>query len=165
MFPLKLENLNMISAMSTEAIDFVKKIKLGFVASVFTDGRPHLSHKGTLTVYDDQHLIFADIASPQTVENLRHSAEAVIEVVDFFSRKGFRFVGTAHVVPMTEEAKPYVAFYESWGLQDVKARVKNFVLIKIESVQQTFSPAYSWGATEPELRTRWTSYYHNLWKF
>src|SRR5690348_12288105 len=152
----------MISAMSTDAIDFVRKIKLGFVASVFTDGKPHLSHKGTLTVYDDQRLIFADIASPRTVENLKRSSEAVVEVVDFFSRKGFRFVGQAQVVPMGEEANEYVAFYESWGLQDVRNRVKNFVLIKIESVQQTFSPAYSWGATEPELKTRWTSYYNNL---
>jgi hypothetical protein len=165
MFPLKSKNLNMISAMSTEVIDFVKKIKLGFVASVFTDGKPHLSHKGTLTVYDDQHLIFADIASPRTVENLRQNSDAVIEVVDFFSRKGFRFVGKAQIIPVGAESQPFVSFYESWGLEDVPSKVKNFVLVKVETVQQTFSPAYSWGATEPELRTRWTSYYNNLWKF
>jgi len=156
----------MISAMSPDVIDFVKKIKLGFVSSVLPDGKPHLSHKGTLTVYDDQHLIFADIASPQTVENIVHHSEVVIEVVDFLSRKGFRFIGKAKVTSVSDpSSSPYISFYESWGLQDVTSRVKNFVLIKVESVQETFSPAYSWGASEHELRTRWTSYYTNLWKF
>jgi predicted pyridoxine 5'-phosphate oxidase superfamily flavin-nucleotide-binding protein len=43
---------------------------LGFVATVTPDGRPNLSPKGTTTVWDEHHLMFADIASPGTVENL-----------------------------------------------------------------------------------------------
>lgn len=37
--------------------------RLGFVASVCEDGTPNLSPKGTTTVWDDEHLVFADICS------------------------------------------------------------------------------------------------------
>jgi len=150
---------------SEQAIDFVKKMKLGFVATVRPDGKPNLSHKGTLTVFDDRHLIFADIASPQTSENLKHNPEVAVEVVNPFSRRGYRFRGKAQVVPIDKDATHYVAFYENWGLTGVQARVKNFVLIEVYYSEQVFSPAYAWGSTEPELVSRWKPYYENLWKF
>ncbi len=38
--------------------------RLGFVATVCPDGTPSLSPKGTTTIFDDEHLVFADIISP-----------------------------------------------------------------------------------------------------
>lgn len=149
-------------------MDLVRALKLGFVATVRPDGKPNLSHKGTLTVYDNRHLIFADIASPQTVQNLKHNPDVAVEVVDHFSRKGQRFRGKAQVIPATENAGAYISFYENWGMKEVQSRVKNFVLISVESHEAVFSPAYSWGSTEGELRAHWTTYYNNLnnlWKF
>ena len=49
----------------------VDSSKLGFVATVCEDGSPNLSPKGSIRVYDQDHLVFADIASPNTIENLR----------------------------------------------------------------------------------------------
>ena len=148
-----------------KTLDFVRKIRLGFVATVTPDGKPSLSHKGTLTSWDDHHLIFADIASPQTVKNLTHDSSVVVEVVDQFGRKGYRFKGTARVIACDDNAAEYISFYENWGLEFVKDRVKNFVLIEIASVDLVLSPAYAWGSTESELRDHWKSYFYNLWKF
>ncbi len=47
----------------------VREQRLGFVATVDADGTPNLSPKGTTDVWDDGHLWFADICSPQTVAN------------------------------------------------------------------------------------------------
>ena len=41
----------------------VNEQRLGFVATVCPDGTPNLSPKGTTTVWDDDHLVFADIHS------------------------------------------------------------------------------------------------------
>jgi uncharacterized protein len=49
----------------------VREQRLGFAATVCPDGTPKLSPKGTTAVWDDEHLVFADIRSPQTVRNLR----------------------------------------------------------------------------------------------
>jgi len=48
----------------------VEDQRLAFVATVDADGTPNLSPKGTITVLDDDHLMFADLASPGTVANL-----------------------------------------------------------------------------------------------
>lgn len=155
----------MKSVMSADVMDFVRNVKLGFVATVRADGKPCLSHKGTLTVWDERHLIFADMASLKTVENPKQNPEVVVEVVDYFSRKGHRFCGNARVIPLNDAAREYILFYENWGLNEVRGRVKNFVVIEIESYKAVFSPAYTWGSTESELRDRWKPYYTNLWKF
>jgi predicted pyridoxine 5'-phosphate oxidase superfamily flavin-nucleotide-binding protein len=75
----------------------VDRVRLGFVATVCPDGSPNVSPKGTLCVWDDAHLIFADIRSPGTVANLRSNPHIEVNVVDPFSRKGYRFKGLAVV--------------------------------------------------------------------
>jgi predicted pyridoxine 5'-phosphate oxidase superfamily flavin-nucleotide-binding protein len=85
----------------------VRTQRLGFIATVCPDGTPNLSPKGTTNVWDDDHLVFADIRSPGTVSNLRHNPALEINVVDVVLRKGYRFKGTAEVLtdgPLYEEA-------------------------------------------------------------
>lgn len=58
--------------------------RLGYVATVCPDGTPNLSPKGTLTIWDDEHLIFADLRSPWTIANLKQNPAVEINVVDPF---------------------------------------------------------------------------------
>jgi len=51
----------------------IRKQPLGYVATVCPDGTPNLSPKGTTTVWDDDHLVFADIRSPRTIANLKQN--------------------------------------------------------------------------------------------
>ncbi len=71
---------------------------LAFVATVCPDGTLNLSPKGTISVWDDDHLVFADIRSPGTITNLRKNPAVEINVVDPFARKGYRFKGTCEVI-------------------------------------------------------------------
>ena len=48
-------------------------------------------------MWDDGHLFFADICSPQTIANLRAGSLIEVNVVDPFVRKGYRFKGRAVV--------------------------------------------------------------------
>jgi len=68
--------------------------QLGFIATVCPDGTPNLSPKGTTTILDDDHLIFADVCSPNTISNLRQNPAVEINVVDTLLRKGYRFKGS-----------------------------------------------------------------------
>src|ERR671922_492991 len=86
-----------MGALSEEMKRVVLEQKLGFVATVCSDGTPNLSPKGTTTVWDDDHLVFADIRSPRTVANLKRNPAIEINVVDPIVRKGYRFKGEASV--------------------------------------------------------------------
>jgi len=68
----------------------VRQQRMGFIATVCSDGSPNLSPKGTVSVWDDDHLVFADIASPTTISNLSVNPAFEVNVLDAFIRKGYR---------------------------------------------------------------------------
>ena len=77
--------------LSSDMQRLVLEQRLGFVATVTEDGRPNVSPKGTTTIWDDERLMFADVASPGTVTNLAANPYVEVNVVDPILRKGFRF--------------------------------------------------------------------------
>jgi predicted pyridoxine 5'-phosphate oxidase superfamily flavin-nucleotide-binding protein len=123
----------------------VSEQRLGFWATVGTDGTPNLSPKGTTDVWDGDHLWFAEICSPQTVENIRAGSVVEVNVVDPFLRKGYRFKGPAVVhgpgTPVHAE-----------GLERMRAagsalvhRVRAVVVLEVEATAPVVSPAYDDG--------------------
>ena len=67
-------------AMLTEDMKrVIREQRLGYVATVCPDGTPNLSPKGTTTVWDDNHLVFADIRSPRMIANLRQNPAVEIQ--------------------------------------------------------------------------------------
>jgi len=90
----------------------VREQSLGFVATVCADGTPNLSPKGTLTVWDDDHLAFADLFSPGTMATLRENSAVEVNVVDPITRTGYRFRvwGDVHVAGSVFD--DVVGFYE-----------------------------------------------------
>jgi uncharacterized protein len=138
----------------------VEEQHLGFVATVCADGSPNLSPKGTTAVWDDDHLIFANIRSPGTVANLRHNPSVEVNVVDPFLRKGYRFKGVASILeagPLYEEA---IAFYEKRGSQ--VSAIREVIVVRVDAAQPIDSPAYDLGLTEGEVREHWERYYRSL---
>jgi predicted pyridoxine 5'-phosphate oxidase superfamily flavin-nucleotide-binding protein len=141
----------------------VRGQRLGYVASVCPDGTPNLSPKGTVAVWDDEHLVFADIRSPRTVVNLRRNPSVEINVVDPFLRKGYRFKGIAEIIDGGDLFEEILSFY-SKGITDARKRVKSIVLVKVEYASALISPAYDLGMSEEEITERWEKYYQNLRK-
>ena len=135
--------------------------RLGFVATVCADGTPNLSPKGTTAVWDDEHIVFADICSPGTVENLRERPGIEITIVDQVSRRGFRFKGTAAVHDGGPLFDRGLAFYRRRGS---KSPIRSIVLMRVERALPVISPAYDQGQTEAEIRTSWRAYWHGLYE-
>ena len=151
--------------LTDEVQRFVREQRLGFVASLNDDGSPNLSPKGTTTVLDGDHLVFADIRSPGTVENLRRDPRCEINVVDPILRKGYRFRGTAEVHSDGPRFDELVAWYEDRGIEawhEAGRRIRAVVLIEIHQVRPLISPGYEGGVTEQEMRERWVSYWEGL---
>jgi len=138
----------------------VEEQRLGFVATVCPDGTPNLSPKGTTAVWDEDHLVFANIRSPGTVANLRQNPSVEVNVVDPFARKGYRFKGVASVLDSGDLYDRALAFYRARGSRNV---IKEIVLIRVVQAQPLDSPAYDLGMTEDEVYERWQRHYQSLW--
>ena len=126
--------------------------QLAFHATVCPDGSPNLSPKGSTRVWDDDHLFFADICSPQTTANVRAGSLIEVNVVDPFVRKGYRFKGRAVI-----HEPGSIGFAE--GIERMRAagsklagRVQAIVVIEVRHAAPLVSPAYDDGAaTEADI--------------
>ena len=141
---------------SKEIREFVNKEKLGFIATVCPDGTPNLSPKGTTIAWDDEHLVFADIHSPTTVNNLQLNPSIEINIVDIFSRKGYRFKGSAEILSEGSLFNEILSYYRSAGS---KHSINNIVLVKVDRILPLMSPAYDTQLSEDEIRNRWIQYW------
>jgi predicted pyridoxine 5'-phosphate oxidase superfamily flavin-nucleotide-binding protein len=128
--------------------------QLCFVATVTPEGRPNLSPKGTIRVWDDTRLFFLDIASPGTRANIQHAPWVELNVVDQLSRRGYRFAGPATL--HEPGSAVYVdAVHRIYGAAIPDPPPAAAVLIKVERTGPVLSPAYWRGLDETELRALW----------
>ena len=111
-------------------------------------------------VWDNDHLVFANIRSPGTLANLRQNPNMEVNVVDPFLRKGYRFKGVASVLESGALYDKTIAFYKEPGSR-VRA-IREIVMVRVHSAQPIDSPAYDLGLTEDEVRGRWERYFQSL---
>ena len=143
--------------LTEEMKQFVRGQRLGYVATISSDGEPYLSPKGSMTAWDDDHLVFADIDSPHTVRNLSENPRTEINVVDPFTRKGFRFRGKATVLRTGGPYWKILEMYKNQGA-DVR-RIRAIVLVEVTHAAPVVSPVYLTGLSEAEVRRLWEEYH------
>jgi predicted pyridoxine 5'-phosphate oxidase superfamily flavin-nucleotide-binding protein len=150
--PAKAGKEGAVAILTEDMKRVVRDQRLGFHATVDEDGSPNLSPKGTTDVWDDDHLYFAHICSPQTVANIRRGSLVEINVVDPFVRKGYRFKGPGVVhEPGTESYAEGLDRMRAAGLT-LHDRVKAIVVIEVRQARALVSPAYDDGTvTEADL--------------
>jgi predicted pyridoxine 5'-phosphate oxidase superfamily flavin-nucleotide-binding protein len=126
--------------------------RLTYVATVTPEGRPNLSPKASTKVLDDDHLVFVDIASPNTIRNLKSNPYVEVNVVDPLRRRGYRFKGVAEILT---EGDLYNAVAEDfWTREGRQYPANGIVTIRVEKALPVLSPAYTFneGVREENVR-------------
>ncbi|MCI0708618.1 MAG: pyridoxamine 5'-phosphate oxidase family protein [Chloroflexi bacterium] len=150
-----------MSILTDDMKQLVAEQRLGYVATVCPDGTPRLAPQGSILVWDDAHLIFADVRSPGTVANLRHNPAIEINVVDPLLRKGYRFKGTATVHTDDPFFKQAMEFYQERG---GGTDIESIVRMRVEYTQALISPEYDDGVTEAEVIGKWQRYWQDIFE-
>ncbi|MFC2060246.1 pyridoxamine 5'-phosphate oxidase family protein [Chloroflexota bacterium] len=115
--------------LSEEAKRLIGENKPALVATASKDGKPNVSPKGSFHVLDDEHVAFANIASPRTIANLRENPQLSAIVFDPATRKGCRIWGKAEILDSGEKFNAISAEYAAR-----KMAVKHIVIITVEDV-------------------------------
>ena len=136
--------------------NFIKKQRLGFVATVSPDNTPNVSPKGTIFAWDDSHLIFADIKSPQTMSNLQNNPAVEINIVDPLLRRGYRFKGNSKILSNGNEFEKILSHYKENG---IKSKINAIVIITVDKISEITSPLYDLGHSEKDIKKKWKEYY------
>ena len=148
-----------MSLITSEIKNFLDVQKLGYVATVSSDGKPNISPKGTIIAWSSTLLAFADIRSPDTMLNLQNNPFVEINVIDPLSRKGYLFSGTAKIIKDTPLYDDILTHYRNNVIQ---SPINSIVIVDVSSVSTVTSPLYDLGKTEDEIKLKWKKYFSDL---
>lgn len=148
-----------MSEITEEIKTFLTLQKLGYVATVSSDGTPNISPKGTIIGWSKNQLAFADIRSPDTVQNLETNPNVEINVIDPLLRKGFLFKGSAKIIHGTPLYDDILKYYRNSGIQ---SPINSIVLVDVTEISEVTSPLYDMGITENEIKSKWKKYFDSL---
>lgn len=144
---------------TNETKSFLKQQKLGFVATINENNTPNLSPRGTIFAWDDKHIIFADIKSPQTTKNLKKNPVVEVNVINPITRKGMLLNGTAVILKEGREFSQILDYYKEQGIQ---SKISAVVKVKVDEIQEITSPLYDLGYSEDEIKEKWKKYYQSF---
>lgn len=148
-----------MSEITEEIKNFLDLQKLGYVATVSSDGTPNLSPKGTIIGWSKNQLAFADIRSPDTMKNLKTNPNVEINVVDPLLRKGFLFKGVAKILKDSPLYDDILKYYRNNG---IKSPIDSIVLVDVTGISEVVSPLYDLGLSEEEIKSKWKKHFGSL---
>lgn len=149
----------MLSKITEEIKNFLSSQKLGYVATVSSDGTPNISPKGTIIGWSKNQLAFADIRSPDTMQNLETNPHVEINVIDPLLRKGFLFKGSAKII---RNAPLYDDILKHYRDNGIKSPINAIVLVDVTEISEVTSPLYDMGIKEDEIKSKWKKHFESL---
>ena len=144
---------------TSEIKNFLNIQKLGYVATVSSDGLPNISPKGTIIAWASEILAFADIRSPDTVKNLQNNPNVEINVIDPLLRKGYLFKGVARLINSGLQYDEILQYYRDNG---ITSPINAIILVDISEISDVISPLYDMGISEGEIKSKWKNHFANL---
>lgn len=87
---------------STEIKEYIDRSVLCWLATVSAEMVPNVSPKEIFSCYGTDQIIVANIASPQTVRNIKQNENVCISFIDILVQKGFQIKGKAEIIGRTD---------------------------------------------------------------
>ncbi|MCP4977841.1 MAG: pyridoxamine 5'-phosphate oxidase family protein [Maribacter sp.] len=88
--------------LTKEIKEYIDKSVLCWLATVSTDSIPNVSPKEIFTYFGIDSIIVANIASPQTVRNIKQNQNVCVSFIDILVQKGFQIKGKAEIIGKKE---------------------------------------------------------------
>lgn len=121
--------------------DSIDKSVLCWLATASMDNIPNVSPKEIFDYYEPDSIIVANIASPQTVRNIKQNANVCVSFIDILVQKGFQVKGKAEII-----TKVHADFLEMeqklTKMTEGKFPFSSITKINIESVKPIMAPKY-----------------------
>jgi predicted pyridoxine 5'-phosphate oxidase superfamily flavin-nucleotide-binding protein len=130
-----------MSLLSAEVTHWAGRSVLCWLASVDATGQPNVAPKEIYAVFDAAHIVIANIASPRSLSNIRHSPPVCVSFIDIFAQRGIKVFGNARHV-MKEDAD-----FDQW-VKPLREKagsrfpIHGVIVIAATTVESIVAPSY-----------------------
>jgi uncharacterized protein len=126
--------------LDNEVIKYINQSVLCWLATSDKDNFPNVSPKEMFTHFQDKILI-ANLASPNSVNNIVENNKVCVSFVDFFVQKGFKIKGLAKIISKNDidfetKVKPLIDLYSD------KFIIHDVIEITVQKVAPIQAPSY-----------------------
>lgn len=126
---------------SNEVKKYIDKSVLCWLATSSKQNEPNVSPKEIFTYQDDNTFLIANIASPNSINNIKENSNVCVSFVDVFIQKGFKLNGSATLINKGDkDFKEKVKLLTDLFTDEFP--IKTVIEIKIKTIQTIQAPSY-----------------------
>lgn len=119
----------------------INKSVLCWLATSCKENIPNVSPKEAFKFYGERSIIIANIASPQSIRNIRENENVCVSFIDILVQKGFQIKGKASIID--KKHLEYEAIEkELFDIIGTKYPFSSATKIEIESAKPIIAPSY-----------------------
>jgi len=127
--------------LTKDIIEYANRSILCWLATSSLDHIPNVSPKEIFTTFGESHIIIANIASPQTVRNIKSNPSVCVSFIDVLVQKGYQLKGEAELIYKKDER------FEKLAAPLLEMTQGNYpfasiTFVKIEKVKPILAPSY-----------------------
>lgn len=126
---------------TTDVKEYVEKSVLCWLATCSKEGVPNVSPKEMFMVNDDNNIVIANIASPNSIRNIKANSQVCVSFIDIFVQRGYKVSGKVVLYEKNHEQ-----FMEkSTGLRAMAGEafpVSGVIELIADNVQPIVAPRY-----------------------
>lgn len=115
---------------------------LCWLATVDPSGTPNVTPKEIFSCHGDDRIVVADIASTNTVRNIRSHPTVCVSFIDVFRQRGFKVVGSAIVIGPEDTDFAFVGV-DLLRMAGSDFPIRHLISIQIERVSRIWAPSFT----------------------
>jgi len=128
--------------MITEEIkQSVKESVLCWLATSDREGYPTCSPKEAFTIYGENEIVIANIASPGSVKNIESNPNVCVSFINIFKQKGFKLKGTASYLSLNDIGYQKYAEILTPIIGDAFP-IKGVIVVVVNKSEPIIAPSY-----------------------
>lgn len=126
---------------SNELKNCIDKSVLCWLATSNRENEPNVSPKEMFALSTESTLLIANIASPETVQNVKLNPKVCVSILDIFVQKGYKIKGIAKIIDKTDnhfEIKHKILT----DLFTDEFPIRSIIEVEIQQVDKIVAPSY-----------------------
>ncbi|MDE2913817.1 MAG: pyridoxamine 5'-phosphate oxidase family protein [Paracoccaceae bacterium] len=121
--------------------DLIDKSVLCWLATVSETGEPSVSPKELWGIAGEDSLVIADIASANSVANIRNRSRVCVSFIEIFRQKGMKLYGEAEIIPSSTDSFQDLG-EELLTIAGDRFVVRNLIHVHVDRARKIIAPSY-----------------------
>jgi len=127
--------------LTEEVRNSIKESVLCWLATSDENGCPNVSPKEMFIAFEEDKLLIANIASPESIKNIKSNSNVCVSFVHVFKQKGFKLSGKAQIIE-GENSSYNDLKEELYSLGGRSFEIKSVIQIIIRKISPIVAPSY-----------------------